>query len=243
MEMTTAMQPINGSTPVNKLSMWHTMIVDWRLTNPGNSWSECAELFKVTGPWLSTVINSDIFKKYFATRLKDHQDMVSAELIASASVTAKTGLEVLQRKLSTEEKSLELNDVTKAVEITMKTLGYGHSHTAASANTPVTVQIGMLSPEELEKARNSMRAISAINSEEIEDAEVAAESLLPQGDDVKTFPEPPVEGYVPGLTAGEAPSAAPAGDIGLEKLLKELEEDNEGDAGDSDFRQEATNTN
>lgn len=53
---------------IKKLSHRHLAIMDWMLANPEKKLGECAEFFKVSAAWLSTVINSDLFQARFAER-------------------------------------------------------------------------------------------------------------------------------------------------------------------------------
>ena len=51
------------SVQIKKLGWWHTAIMEWMLANPDKTLRECAENFDVTQPWLSSVINSDLFQE------------------------------------------------------------------------------------------------------------------------------------------------------------------------------------
>ena len=49
---------------IKKLSNWHEALSDWLIANPGRPLREAAFHFEVTQGWLSSVMNSDLFKAY-----------------------------------------------------------------------------------------------------------------------------------------------------------------------------------
>lgn len=162
-EMTDMGQPLTGSTPVMKLSMWHVMIVDWRLMNPGEKWSVGAKAFDVTQSWLSTIINSDLFKNYYAERMKTHQEYVSQEIVAKASQTAMKGLGLMQEKMDSEAATLSLNDVSDATEMAMKSLGFGVKQ--VQAGNKIEMNFGAIDQTALANAREAMKEIGRVNTE------------------------------------------------------------------------------
>src|SRR3990167_6850136 len=59
---------------LKKLNSAHHAIAAWLVTNPGANQGECARALGYTEPWVSRVINSDLFKAYYE-QLRDMRDL------------------------------------------------------------------------------------------------------------------------------------------------------------------------
>lgn len=62
------LQRAGNVVQLKRLSHRHEAIMDFLLANPQMKLAQVAEYFKVTGPWLSTVIHSDLFRTRMAHR-------------------------------------------------------------------------------------------------------------------------------------------------------------------------------
>lgn len=178
-----SMMEREGNARIQKLSMRHVDIANWILMNPGKSQADCAEHFGVTQAWMCTVQNSDLFKRYFAERAKQHQELVSTSVVLKAGEVAEKSFDVMRRKLDLQGVMLEMKDATMAGELALKALGVG----AQSANGPqVQVNVGAVPEELLKKARDDMRVINAKNTEEYEYEELLGSEPLaePEGGEV-----------------------------------------------------------
>lgn len=160
---------------IKKLSWWHEMVVDWMLTNPDGKLKDCAEFFSVTQPWLSTVVNSDAFKHYFRVRRKEHQGLVSATVIDKVEGLGKLSLDVLEERIENDRENISLGIVRETAEMALKALGYGGRGAMQAA--PVQVNIGVVTPDLLERARAKMRDVSPRTTEITED--VQGQTIVP----------------------------------------------------------------
>ncbi|MCF6237462.1 MAG: hypothetical protein L3J79_01380 [Candidatus Marinimicrobia bacterium] len=242
-DMTTAGQTLTGSAPVRKLSMWHAMIVDWRLTNPADAWSVCAKFFNVSAPWVSSIINSDLFKTYYAERLGNHQEFLSKEIIAKASRTASAGLDAMHDKFMDDADELSLTEISDATDMAMRSLGFGVKvGTGGGGGGEININFGTLSQDALSNAQNKMRQVAHLNTVENgevpEDGdtlhldeevglEIADTAVAPPLFDETVLPEARVR--KPKLEPIELPKEAAAVKNETEYLEEELDE------GDTDF--------
>ena len=122
LNLTTTTPPDDGA--IKGLGEQHHKIIDWLLSNyTGKNLKHCAESFNVTQAWLSTVINSDIFKAEMRRRRLELNDAQTEHISQRAMEVAMRGLDVLEQKLNEDEVDphLALNSVDKM----LKNLGYG----------------------------------------------------------------------------------------------------------------------
>lgn len=90
----------NGIKPV------HEAFADYMLVNPGCKLREMGEMFGYSVPWICTVINSDMFKAYFAGRRGDiavHiMDDLPTRLAAAGQLATERIIEVLEKTEDSE---------------------------------------------------------------------------------------------------------------------------------------------
>lgn len=146
---------------IQKVSWWHEQIVDWMLSNPKGTLGQCAGFFAVTQPWLSTVINSDAFKDYMSRRRAEHQRLLSQNVVEKVEGLAHLSLEVLHDRIEAERHQISLGLVRETADMALKACGY-----RANSGPQVNVQIGLVDPTVLARAREKMRVIN--NEEESE---------------------------------------------------------------------------
>ena len=171
---------LGGNTHIKRTNWWHEQIVDWELMNPSSTLGDCARHFGKTEGWLSTVRNSDAYREFRARRIAEHQNMVSETVIEKVEGLAALTLDVLHERIDRERDDISLSFARETAETALKALGYGGK---SAAPAPV-VQINVVSPESLERARGLMRERAAPMS--TEEPALAA----PEEADYESLPAP-----------------------------------------------------
>lgn len=143
------------------LKSWHLELMRRMLLEPQRQQQELAMEFGVSGPWLSQVVNSPLFQR----RLNELRERLYTDLTEQISIRiaalADQSLEVMQERLAAEGHKLDLRDVRKIAELTLKALGYFDPKTRPSpslAQEPVLVD-----RELLQGARDRYRELSNSN--------------------------------------------------------------------------------
>ena len=168
------------SVQIKSVRMWHEQIVDWMLQNPHLTQGDCALFFDKTEAWLSSVINSDLFREYKSRRFADHHENVSHSVIERVSGLAGLSLEVLHERIEAEKKDIPLGIVLDSATLMLKSMGFGPKATPAQApSATINVNLNGAPAEVLAQARDDLRKTHVENTVEAEDAEV-----IDEGDDL-----------------------------------------------------------
>jgi hypothetical protein len=136
------------------------------VNHPELSLRECAIYFNVTQSWLSTIINSDGWKDYYARVVDEHTARCSQNIIEQTEVLAGLAVDVLTERLEKDRDSLPLRIVKETAEMSLKALGYGGRPVSVQINDPENVRIGLVDSVVLENARRKMKLVQ--NAEEDE---------------------------------------------------------------------------
>ena len=107
---------------LQKLSNRHHAIMDYMLANPGLALAAVADHFHVTQPWLSTVINSDVWRERYSQR----RDLMDSRI--SESITDKLG-RIAEKSLDGIDSSLDDEEVSpntklQIARMALETLGF-----------------------------------------------------------------------------------------------------------------------
>ena len=107
---------------LQKLSNRHHAIMDYMLANPGLALAAVADHFHVTQPWLSTVINSDVWRERYSQR----RDLMDSRI--SESITDKLG-RIAEKSLDGIDASLDDEEVSpntklQIARMALETLGF-----------------------------------------------------------------------------------------------------------------------
>lgn len=148
---------------VVKLSETHHQMMLWLVQNPGKTLQDMSARFGYSVPWLSQVINSNIFQ----ARLKDLQNVEDACVLAD--------IPTMLRGLTSQtinELAVAIDDVSKdssklihrgflmeVAEMGLKNLGYGPRPLSSSASTPFQQNNNLfvtVPPEVLAAAREKL---------------------------------------------------------------------------------------
>ena len=157
---------------IKSVRPWHEQIVDWMLQNPHLTQGQCALYFSKTEAWLSSVINSDLFREYKSRRFADHHENVSHSVIERVSGLAGLSLEVLHKRIEEEKEDIPLGIVLDSATLMLKSMGFGPKAAPAPAPTTITLNLNGAPAEVLAQARDDLRKTHVENTVEAEDAEV-----------------------------------------------------------------------
>lgn len=114
----------------------HHAIMDFMLANPRIPYSGVAAEFGVTQAWLSTVINSDIFRAQLNARRGLMDEHVNRDIVTRLQTLAKKGLTEMEAILDDEEVSASTK--LEVAKTSLTALGYLG---AKSSTSPVQVNI------------------------------------------------------------------------------------------------------
>lgn len=114
----------------------HHAILDYLLANPRVPYGLVAEHFGVTQAWLSTVINSDLFRAQLSARRSLMDDHINRDITSRLGILAKKGLDTMEAILDDEEASASTK--LEIAKTSLTALGYLGK---ASPASPVQVNI------------------------------------------------------------------------------------------------------
>lgn len=113
----------------------HHAIMDFMLANPRIPYSGVAAEFGVTQAWLSTVINSDIFRAQLNARRGLMDEHVNRDIVTRLQGLAKKGLSEMESILDDEEVSAATK--LEVAKTSLTALGY----LGSKGSSPVQVNI------------------------------------------------------------------------------------------------------
>lgn len=121
------------SVQLKKLSPTHHAIMNYLVANPCVPLSIVAKEFGITQPWLSVVLNSDIFRDMMGKRQDAVFHHTVMPLKEKMTVLASKGLDKLIDKMDVE---LDMDVARKTTEGVLDRLGFG-----TGKNGPINLQI------------------------------------------------------------------------------------------------------
>ena len=195
------------SAQIAKVRYNHNAMIDWMIANPACSLGAMAIEFEVTQSWISTVVNSDIFKAKLAERQDLHFDNISSSLTEKLTGVAHVGVEKVGELLEDCE---DLRAASDATDKLLSRMGYGAPHGGARGreaqapvyNTVIQVSEGITKadlararqrletqaptaqedPPEIEAQEDPLEAPEALEPQSISDAKAASGSGDVSGD-------------------------------------------------------------
>lgn len=141
---------------------YYASIADWMLRNPGRPMSECAAHINRHPNTVSMIVNSDVFKSYFAQRRREFTAEHDAQLTQRLGDVAMKSMDCILEQIDKKKDTLRLDVLTELMGSSLEKLGFG------KPNAP-TVQVNNLvdasthqvavavSPEALREAREALR--------------------------------------------------------------------------------------
>lgn len=147
---------------------WYTAIADAMIRSPGKTQIEIATELGKSAPYVSMIINTDMFKEYFAQRKAEWRESHDHMLRAKLTDVASEGLDILLDQLKAKKGQTPMPLLTKVVEGTLDRLGYAPSSgptvmidNSVKDNRQVNVSV---SAADLEAARNALRLVEQAKS-------------------------------------------------------------------------------
>lgn len=167
---------------VAKLSSRHEDIMNYILANPLVSLGDIAGKFGVTQPWLSVIINSDVFKELLSQRREEIFDVAVLQGIdVKLEAAIDMGLDKYLEKIPT----MTTEQVTNGTDKLLGRMGFGSNGSGAAGPTinAKNVQInGNVSPDLLAEARTRIGQVkSEVQIDQIEMGQADPEAALPGG--------------------------------------------------------------
>lgn len=166
---------------IQKVSHKHNMIMNWMVLNPDRPLRECADHFNVTQPWLSTVINSDVFQAEFQEKLQKIHARCAESIPEKLRVVADIALERLADKVASSE---DPEFILDAADKALHRMGYAPSSARngfGGGQAPVNqTNVFMLSQDDLDQARKVMQRSALFQNAETVIEAVSAELPSPE---------------------------------------------------------------
>ena len=211
---------------VKVLRDWHVRIVDLLIANPGISQGTIAAQVQKTQPWVSRVMNSDMFISYYQQRRLEHQQNLSAGVIEKTLELAHVGLEVTAEKILAEKEKLSLGSIVSATEMALKMAGMGpepRSNPNVVVNNVQSTQPQEVSGAVILAAQETMRRLNNENDKIFEGSLVETEEdkLRKEAIELDNFSRGSAQSGVsdrPSDSAAggtEAPNLSALGDVGF----------------------------
>ena len=147
------------SAQIKKVGWWHEEIFNWMISNPEKKLGECAQVMGVTQAWLSTVINSDVFKEKLEERRELHFANVSQDVASKIGSLADLSLDVLTERIEAERANIGLGIVKDSAEMALKAAGYIGPRPGSNGRGGVDVSVylpGSIDKRTLEDSRALM---------------------------------------------------------------------------------------
>lgn len=129
------------SAYIDKLSPMHEAMVNYLIEFPSSSRKQMALHFNVTVPWLSTIIHSDVFQE----KLRRRQDAIFNVAIARPIQERLLGAAhvAIDKMYEALESGVQLDDITRAVDMLVKATGNFKSAPAAGPGQVNNTQINV----------------------------------------------------------------------------------------------------
>lgn len=160
---------------VAKVNPWHQRLADWFIANPTANLNETAKHFSKTPSWISIVKNSDAFQDYFQKLSLAHSEAMAQTVREKTLALGDQAVSQLQEQMDLAAATgaqLPAATLIDIADMALKRTGHGE---ARSAGPAAVVNIGLVSREELDRHRRSMREVRpslppAVRSSSIEAA-------------------------------------------------------------------------
>lgn len=158
----------------NTWRWWYASIADWMLANPNLTLAECAVYFGKNPNTISRIVNSDIYKAYFAQRRKEFESEHAAKITRRLGDVVLKSIDVIEEKLEKKRDSVPLDVLSDLMGSSLEALGFGkpaapavqlnqYNDHSQTVTLPTTV-----TPMALEEARAAIRRVEARQIEAID---------------------------------------------------------------------------
>jgi hypothetical protein len=128
--------------PIAKMNYSHKAMADLIIANPGISQNSIAAAFGYSASWVSTVMSSDAFQAYLATRSEELVDpTVRASVEERFKGMVARSLAVLEEKLNRPTSLISEQFALRSFELSTRAAGYGARSDHAPKVTPTEVHV------------------------------------------------------------------------------------------------------
>ena len=144
----------SAANAIGHLNHKHEGVMRWLLLNPERTQGDCARDLGYTEPWISRIINSDMFQAEYKRRCRETGVVDAHSTRARISGLAATAMEKLHAKI--ELPTAEPRLLKETADMALKHLGYGAPVVAADDAGGRTINVaGDLIVQAREAARAS----------------------------------------------------------------------------------------
>jgi hypothetical protein len=158
-------QDADGNYALGELKPWHSRIVDYMIAHPSAKIVNIADAFGVTPQWVGRLMKSDSFREHYEQRMREHQDLVSMEVVTKMQEVATKALDHVAKKIETGEVKFE--HVLDAADLALKGLGYSAKPVSVNVKggDGGTTNVVMVDSGAVDKARQKMMKAMRLNTE------------------------------------------------------------------------------
>lgn len=103
----------------NKMSHRHDAIMDWMIANPDKTLGECAVEMGYTQPWLSVIVNSDMFQARYRERRDELEGVIHFDVKARLMAATSIALDKTMERLHVGPSEQFLQNTTKNLVTTV----------------------------------------------------------------------------------------------------------------------------
>ena len=167
-----------AAAPPQDLSYRHEAILDWLILNPDKSQGDCARSLGYTEAWLSTVINSNLFRARLAMLQQEKRESGIFTIVEKLAGLADLAID---RTLKSVECSTDPAFVLSAAEIALKRLGYGPAAPPPAPSSVVNNTLVVATERGLREAVGIMRQVKAVTQESTIHNDRDIIELIPRG--------------------------------------------------------------
>lgn len=145
------------SPGLRKLSWWHDALIDDMLANPLDTLAQRSARLGYTVPWLSTVINSDMFQAAYQARKLDINNALKDAITIKLSEAAHKSLDLLVEQLEKKRDNIPFADLSASTTNILDRLGFAPSKAGTAVQVNVNAPQATVSAEALGQARDRLR--------------------------------------------------------------------------------------
>jgi hypothetical protein len=167
-------------------------IADLMLGEPQLTQNEIAKRLNYSFPWLSLIVNTDMFKAYFASRREAFNSALSERISGKLSQATEAALDNLIEGINSKGANMSVLERKEVADTLLQRLGYGMKTAPTIVNNVQAVTSVSVDKDVLIEARRSLRAV-----EELRIAQSRGELIEAQAESAPpSDPPPPAENSI-----------------------------------------------
>lgn len=165
---------------------WHDRLIDYLLTNPGQTTKDIALALGKHPVTVSMVMGSDLFKARYEQRRKAFEVDLRDRLTGKIAKVAEKALDLTLERMENKRTAIPLPELVDLQDKTLAMLGFGAKGTGpAQVNVQVNNGATIVAPvsrEALEESRNRLRQVEMGRTEAPGELRLQAVEVLPSAD-------------------------------------------------------------